>query len=286
MVLIADSGSTKTDWLLTSKNGETVQNLKTKGINPFYQDSDEIYLLLQAELKIPIEKINEVYFYGAGCANEEKNQIVKKAINLYLPESNTIVNSDLLAAAHALCGDQPGIACILGTGSNSCYYDGEKISKNVSPLGYIIGDEGSGAVIGNRLVAYILKNQLPEVIIQAFFQEYNTSRDEILNHIYKQPFANRYLAKFTKFIYKNLQYKELESFILESFDSFIIRNILQYEEVNNLSINFTGSIAFYFKEQLEFVLKNHNLTLGKIYKSPLDGLANYFASLKNNQSLF
>ncbi len=280
MILIADSGSTKTDWLLTSEDGKTENSCTTKGINPFYQNSDEILVLLQNELAIPTDKVNQIHFYGAGCANEEKNKLVQTALNVFIPKAEANIYSDLLGAAHALCGNQQGIACILGTGSNSCLYNGKTIVHNVSPLGYIIGDEGSGAVIGKLLISDILKKQLPHPIIETFFNEYNTSRDEILNHIYKQPFANRYLAQFSKFIYKNIHYPELETIVINSFNSFISRNLLQYNDIKYHKIHFTGSIAYYFKEQLSNTLQNYNLTLGNIYKSPMNGLAKYHATFK------
>ncbi len=278
MILIADSGSTKTDWLLTTENGSTVDNYTTKGINPFYQNSDEIRILIQKELRISYDNISHLYFYGAGCANEEKNRTVQNALNKIMPNTNIEINSDLLGAARALCGNKQGIACILGTGSNSCLYNGKTIVQNVSPLGYIIGDEGSGAVIGKNLIADILKNQLPKTIVDTFFKEYNTSRDDILNHIYKQPFANRYLAQYTKFIYKNIQHKELENIVIDSFHSFISRNLYQYKDTFEYKINFTGSIAYFFKDQLKYTLQKNNLSAGIIYKAPMEGLANYHAT--------
>ncbi len=277
MILIADSGSTKTDWLIPSGINNTYKICTTKGINPFHQNSTEILNLLLEEFDWPTEGIHHIYFYGAGCANEEKNQIVKDALKKFIPHASISVYSDLLGAAHALCGIEKGIVCILGTGSNSCFYDGERILKNVSPLGYIIGDEGSGAVLGKILVADVLKNQLPEQIIQLFFNEHNTSKDEILDHIYKQPFVNRYLAQYTKFIYRHIENQYLESLVIQSFDAFIKRNLLQYENIENYKINFTGSIAYYFKEQLIKVLKQHKLSPGKIYQSPKDGLIEYYS---------
>ena len=198
MILIADSGSTKTEWRGIYNHGS--QSCITKGINPYHQSTDEILQILNTDFSMDHTHITKIYFYGAGCANKDKIQIVKKALRTFFQTSFISIESDLMGAARSLCGNQPGIACILGTGSNSCMYDGQKITHNVSPLGYILGDEGSGAVMGKKLIANILKNQFSDTIIQLFHQEYHTNKNEILDHIYKKPLANRYMAQFTKFL--------------------------------------------------------------------------------------
>ncbi|WP_439181763.1 ATPase [Carboxylicivirga taeanensis] len=279
MILIADSGSTKTEWRLL--HDETINTCITKGINPFYQTSTDILQNLEEEYTLKNTKPQEIHFYGAGCANEEKNNIVRKALIDFFGNVHISINSDLMGAAHALCQNNEGIACILGTGSNSCYYDGAIITKNVSPLGFIIGDEGSGAVLGKKLIADVLKNQLPKAVIQLFFDTYKTSQAELLDRIYKQPFPNRYLAQFTKFLSTNIQIPELESLVINSFNEFIERNLLQYENIKQLDINFTGSIAFYFREQLTKALNAHKLRLGNITQAPMEGLVHYHNDLKN-----
>jgi glucosamine kinase len=277
MILIADSGSTKTEWKLTGHNARALNTCMTGGINPFHQSSEEILFSLKEGFTLDIQKIDEIHFYGAGCANEEKNNLVKTALSAYFNLKNITVDSDLMGAARSLCGTKPGIACILGTGSNSCLYDGKKIIDNVSPLGYIIGDEGSGAVLGKQLIGNILKNQMSERVTKLFFQEYNTDRAEILDHIYKRPLANRYLAQHTRFLSKYIDIKEIEEFVIQSFDSFIKRNLLQYNNILHLEINFTGSIAFYFQEQLKKALNKNNLTSGQITQAPMKGLEKYYA---------
>ncbi|HEX3006010.1 MAG TPA: ATPase [Bacteroidales bacterium] len=214
------------------------------------------------------------FFYGAGCSNQ-KQEIVINALKQVFPASQIFVGSDLLGAARSLCQNNSGIACILGTGSNSCFYDGKDIVSHVSPLGYILGDEGSGAVIGKKLVSDILKNQLPEQVSQLFFENYKVDVNSILDSAYKQPFPNRYFAQFTRFISENIQIPELENIVIESFDDFITRNVLQYEQVRSTKISFTGSVAYYFKSQLEKSLKKFGLKPSVITKAPLDDLIEY-----------
>ena len=202
MIVIADSGSTKTDWCLgnTKTNSRTV---RTGGINPFHQSVDEIKEVIASTLTPQLGDTTEfttIYFYGAGCIPEKTN-IVKTALAQNFPKANILVESDLLGAAHALCGKTAGIACILGTGSNSCFYDGEKITANISPLGYILGDEGSGAVLGKRLVGDFLKHQLPDDLCRDFLKEYDLTPALILDKVYRQPLANRFLAGLTPFLF-------------------------------------------------------------------------------------
>ncbi len=280
MILIADSGSTKTEWHLLTD--ETTENrCITKGINPFYQSSTDILQNLKEEYTLKNAKPQAIHFYGAGCANEEKNNIVKQALIDFFGDTHITINSDLMGAARALCQSKKGIACILGTGSNSCYYDGQAIASNVSPLGFIIGDEGSGAVLGKKLMADILKNQLSKDTIQLFFDKYKTTAADILDNIYKKPFPNRYLAQYTKFLSENIHLPELENLVITSFKEFIERNLLQYDNISQIPINFTGSIAYYFKDQLEKALTDYNLKPETISQAPMSGLIEYHKELKH-----
>ncbi len=280
MTLIADSGSTKTEWHLLSDNPTKNITCITNGINPFYQTSAEIVQSLNEEYTLNSAKPQEIFFYGAGCANEEKNRIVKEALIKFFDTQNITINSDLTGAARSLCQNNEGIACILGTGSNSCYYNGETVTANVSPLGFIIGDEGSGAVLGKKLVGDILKNQLPQTIIELFFNEYQTNCGEILDHIYKRPLPNRYLAQYTRFLSKHIHLQELEDIVSNAFEEFIKRNLLQYPNVKELKINFTGSIAHHFTSQLEKALNKYKLTLGTVSQAPMNGLVQYHSQSK------
>jgi glucosamine kinase len=279
MLLIADSGSTKTTWSVLDKNPEDTIYIETSGINPFYQNTTEIYKVLEQEFNFQTKEFDSIWFYGAGCANELTKKIVGDAFDQYFSAKEIHIESDLMAAARSLCQNQEGIACILGTGSNSCYYDGREIIAHVSPLGFILGDEGSGAVIGKRFLADILKNQMPEKLTQKFFTTFKTDTAEILNHIYKQPFPNRYAAGFTRFIAENISHPELYKLVESSFDQFLERNVLQYTKAPGLPIHFTGSIACVFQSILEESLIKHQLTCGEIVQAPMEGLID-FHSLK------
>jgi len=273
MILIADSGTTKTEWIIITDHGNT-DNVITPGINPFYQETENISAILQQ--KFPArQKFDAIFFYGTGCINAEKKDTVKTALLQVFDTDNITIESDLLAAAHALCQDKPGIACILGTGSNSCYYNGSEIVANVSPLGFILGDEGSGAVLGKKLIGDILKKQLHPDIIHDFFTTYPVTVAEILENVYKKPFPSRYLAGYTKFLSKNIEYPEIQNIVLTGFREFVTRNLMQYPGIGQTPIHFTGSIAFHFREQLKIVLEEMNLTLGNIERAPMTGLVKY-----------
>ncbi|MDR0866055.1 MAG: ATPase [Candidatus Symbiothrix sp.] len=279
MILIADSGSTKTNWSFISANGE-VQTGVTSGINPFFLTEEEIVDLLKKEFIFPEEAISSVYFYGAGCT-PEKAPVVSEALNAYFQPEKMEVHSDLLAAARSLCLNEAGIACILGTGSNSGQYDGEKIIQQVSPLGYILGDEGSGAVLGKKLIGDMLKNQLSPHIVQDFQYTYHLNPAQIMDHVYRRPFPNRFLAQFVPFISNHIIDSEIKQLVEDSFTEFIRRNILQYPESNQLPVHFTGGVAFGFKNNLENVFSKFNLQLGKITKDPMQGLIDYHIRIRN-----
>ena len=276
MILIADSGTTKTEWCMISEGGMT-EKVITSGINPFYQESGNISAILNKEFSGP-KKFKAIHFYGAGCINKEKEAIVSTALLQVFEAEKVFIGSDLLAAAHALCQDQPGVACILGTGSNSCYYNGSEIVANVSPLGFILGDEGSGGVLGKRLIGDVLKKQLPAAIIEDFFATYPVSAAEILENVYKKPFPSRYLAGYTKFLSKNIQVPEIQNLVVSCFRDFVTRNLLQYHGIKRTPIHFTGSIAFHFEAQLKKVLEEQHLTLGNIERAPMEGLIRYHKS--------
>jgi N-acetylglucosamine kinase-like BadF-type ATPase len=249
--------------------------VQTSGINPVYQDSDNILSLLTAELDDGSFQPSGIFFYGAGCINDSVNNIVRSALEKFFNCSNITIGTDLLAAAHALCQDQPGIACILGTGSNSSYYNGRQIVHNVSPLGYILGDEGSGAVMGKKLVADVLKNQVPQQIRDKFLKAYDLTPHEIIERVYKKPFPNRFLAQFSRFIYENLGDDSMRQLVKSSFTEFFKRNISQYPEAHSMEIHFTGSVAFYFAALLREVSDELGYLTGKITQSPSEDLIRY-----------
>ena len=274
MILFADSGSTKTTWQLVD-NKDNANTCVTGGINPFQSDSEEIFRLMKKEFSLPREGINEIRFYGAGCAMAAKKQIVEVALQRFFDIKNVHVDSDLLMAARSLCGRQAGVACILGTGSNSCYYDGQNIVHNVSPLGYVLGDEGSGSAIGRKLLSDVLKNQLPKYIRELFFETYKVTSGEILDNVYSKPFPNRYLAQYARFVLANIDRAEMKMLAMDCFRDFFQRNVLQYEEAKRMPVHFTGSIAFYFSEIVKEVAEEFSLKQGKITQYPMSGLIDY-----------
>lgn len=273
MILIADSGSTKTSWVLLGKSVPYMVKT-TPGINPFHQDKESIIALLTKEFPFDKEEISHVFFYGAGCTPEKKD-LVKEALSHYFGISQVEVQSDLVAAACSLGQGKPCIASILGTGSNSCYYDGNSIVENISPLGYILGDEGSGAVLGKRLIADLLKRQLPDSIAEAFFAEYPFSPAEIIDAVYRQSLPNRFLAQFAPFLKKHINAPAIRLLVEDCLNSFVERNLLQYPKVRELPLHFTGSIAWHFRENLRNVLENHRLQLGRVIQEPIQGLYEY-----------
>ncbi len=276
MILLADSGSTKTDWCVVD-NGQAALTIKTKGTNPFFQTEEEIAEEIKSSLlpSLPTTTIEDVFFYGAGCT-PEKLPILEAALRRHLNITGRCeVATDMLAAARSLCGHKPGIACIMGTGSNSCAYDGEKIVKNVSPLGFILGDEGSGAVLGKTLIGDILKNQLPADIVKAFHDEYQLTNADIIERVYRQKLPNRFLAGFVPFLAKHLDNEAVYALVVDSFRRFLVRNVKQYDGWNSYPVGFNGSIAYYFKQPLEAALKAEGMTLGKIIQAPMEGLVAY-----------
>ncbi len=275
-ILLADSGSTKTHWCLMA-DGKPVNDVRTKGLNPFQMNGEEIALTLQQELlpALPTAEVDCVYFYGAGCT-PEKQPLVADALRSVLTISGVCeVHSDMLAAARAICGHAPGIACILGTGSNSCAFDGQKITMNVPALGFILGDEGSGAVLGRTLVGNVLKRQLPAAVCERFLSQYATTQADIIERVYRQPQPNKYLASFAPFLKENIGVPEVEAMVKEGFRAFLHRNVAQYPDYLSLPIGFNGGIATTFEEQLMAVLAEENMHLGRIIQEPMQGLVEY-----------
>lgn len=276
MILLADSGSTKTDWGLV-ENGKLVKRLRTSGMNPFQMSEEAITEEIKTHLvpELPGTVLDEVHFYGAGCT-KEKQPIVERALRANLTINGECeVASDMLGAARGICGHKPGIACILGTGSNSCSYDGKNLVKNVSPLGFILGDEGSGAVLGKLLVGDVLKNQMPEAITMRFFEKYKLTSAEIIDRVYRQPKPNTFLASFVPFLEENIDEPKIYNLVKESFRSFLRRNVMQYDGWQTLPIGFNGSIAKIYKKPLLEALEEEGMHLGRIIQAPMEAMVEY-----------
>lgn len=276
MILLADSGSTKTDWGLV-ENGKLVKRLRTSGMNPFQMSEEAITEEIKTHLvpELPGTVLDEVHFYGAGCT-KEKQPIVERALRANLTINGECeVASDMLGAARGICGHKPGIACILGTGSNSCSYDGKNLVKNVSPLGFILGDEGSGAVLGKLLVGDVLKNQMPVAITKRFFEKYKLTSAEIIDRVYRQPKPNTFLASFVPFLEENIDEPKIYNLVKESFRSFLRRNVMQYDGWQTLPIGFNGSIAKIYKKPLLEALEEEGMHLGRIIQAPMEAMVEY-----------
>ncbi|MFC4874772.1 N-acetylglucosamine kinase [Negadavirga shengliensis] len=275
MILIADSGSSKTDWRVIHSNGKITQ-FRTVGFNPYYQKEEEMLADLQvADLLELRGKIQEVYFYGAGCTSEKNQETVRRLFNSIFEEARVHVDHDLMAAARATCGHQPGIACILGTGSNSGDYDGENIINSRPSPGYLLGDEGGGAYIGKHFLQDFIYDDMPSHIRKMALQELELSILTIQENVYKKPFPNRYMAGFSKFVatYKSDPY--CYSLIYNAFKDFFIRHVTRYENYQNKTVNFVGSIAFYNSDILRKVGLDMNADIQIILETPIAGLTLY-----------
>ena len=275
MILIADCGSTKTDWVLHDSNS-IVARVKTQGLNPTLQGSEEIYNILKEELtdKISSDAPDTIYFYGAGCAYEGANERMRTALSKIFITKKIEINSDLLAAARALCGHEEGIACILGTGSNSCLFNGKKIVENTPSLGYILGDEGSGAYLGRQLVSDCIKKQLPATICKKFLTQYNLTVAGILERVYHEPLPNRYLASFAPFLAENRNNAEIKALLKHCFTLFFQRNTMIYRR-SWLPIHIVGGIGITFANELKETAESLGLSIGNIVESPMNGLIEY-----------
>jgi glucosamine kinase len=273
--LISDCGATKAEWRIT--DGKRSKTIITQGISPYFLDTSQIISLLETELKPGLKKweVDEVHYYGTGCANPNNASSVKKALRKVFPGSKTEVNHDLMAAARALCGRSKGIACILGTGSNSCYYDGKKIIKNSPGLGYVLGDEGSGAYLGRKVLQYYLYNTFDEDIRARFDAAYVTNASEILENVYKKPMPNRYLAGFAKFLAENRGHYMIENIIEDGLNDFFFNHLCKYRETWTLPVHFAGSVAFGFKDVLQQLCASYEFELGNVMKNPMEGLVSY-----------
>lgn len=272
MILIADSGSTKTEWLLAHEGREVVR-VETKGMNPFFRTSNDMAEEVHSGVLPALagRRVEAVRFFGAGCASPERNAVVEAALAVCLPEADIRVGSDLLGAAVAVCGDRPGIACILGTGSNSCFYDGQRIVQNVSPLGFILGDEGSGAVLGRLFIGACLKGQYSPALREALLDFLGMTPAGILDRVYRQPLPNRFLASVMPFIRSHTHEEAVYTLVHDAFCDFFRRNVMQYDYRTHAA-SFVGSVAFHFEDILRRAAATCGVQAGDVVQSPMQGL--------------
>ena len=282
MILIADSGSTKTDWCVCNGT-DKLCIINTQGINPYHQSIDDIKTIICTEFipqiaNISKESITEIYYYGAGCATEIKCNIIKDILAEHFTNAEINVASDLLGAARALCKNSEGIACVIGTGSNSCLYDGKNIADNIPSLGYILGDEGSSVALGRRLLSDCFKRQLPANVANEFMSEYDLTMESVLENIYKKPLANRYMAQFTPFIAKHREIPQVHNILISCFTDFFKRNVIAYHKPW-LPVHFVGSVATVFSEELIETANSLGMKAGQFIQNPIDGIVSYHTSI-------
>ena len=273
--LIADSGATKAEWCLLH-NGKK-KTIFTQGISPYFLNTEQIIDLLRQELLPKLKKIeiDEIHYYGTGCANIQNAKSVKKALLTVFKGARAEVTHDLMAAARSLCGHKKGMACILGTGSNTCYYDGKKIVKNSPGIGYALGDEDSGAYLGKKVIQYYLYNTFDDELRGRFDLTYMTNASEILENVYKKPMPNRYLASFAKFLAENRGHYMIENIIEDGLNDFFFQHLCKFRETWVMPVNFVGSVAFGFKDVLQHLCNCYEFELGKVIKAPMEGLIDY-----------
>ncbi|HEX8331662.1 MAG TPA: N-acetylglucosamine kinase [Segetibacter sp.] len=275
--LIADSGATKCEWCLVN-NGKK-KTIFTMGISPYFLNQEQIVDLLNKDLlpKLKNAPVEEVHFYGTGLSNPNNVVIITKALKSLFKGAKVLVNTDMLAAARALCGNEKGMACILGTGSNSCFYNGKKITKIRPGVGYVLGDEGSGAYLGKRVIQYFLYDTFDEDLKSRFDARFVTNSVEILENVYKKPLPNRYLASFAIFLAENRGHYMVENIIEDGLNDFFYHHLYKFRESWTHPLHFIGSIAFGFKDVLQDLCSAYELELGRVLQKPMDGLVKFHA---------
>lgn len=275
MILLADSGASKADWRLITADG-AIQQFQTLGINPYHQKVEDIKSEIMESLRPKINgTVDQLFFYGAGCSSEGNKNMLKMVFEEAFPSALITIDHDLLGAARSLCGYDAGIACILGTGANSCYYDGNDIVSNIPSLGFIMGDEGSGAWLGKKLLSSFIRGELGEDIESRLVKRFGLNRDMILENVYQKPFAARYMAGFSKFIFQNIKSPVLYRLVYTGFELFFEKNVEKYDRFKELPVHFTGSVAFYYSNILRQVANDRGITVRNVVESPIAGLTLY-----------
>lgn len=277
MILIADGGSTKSSWCLVDKDGTKKSYFNTEGYNPYFTDTQAIISSLDSNLPEDLYRglVEKVFYYGAGCSTPNKNEVVAKAMRSVFKNAEVFVGHDLLAAARALLADKAGFGAILGTGTNTCLYDGSDISHNIDSLGYFLGDEGSGSFIGRRMLRDYMRGFLPKDLHHNFNQTFGLSNEDILEAIYNKPLPNRFLASFAKFVNENIEMDYCKEIVKEGFTAFFENLVSKYPDYQNYSFNCVGSVGYNFREILEPLAKEYGMSIGKIIRAPIDDLVQY-----------
>ena len=277
MIAIVDGGSTKCDWVILDNSGKITQKTETLGFNPNIINADliPVELEINQHLFFIKEHLQEIYFYGSGCGTPENAAIIETQFKKVFPFANVTVKEDMTAAAYAAYNGKPAIVCILGTGSNSCYFDGEKVRRDLPSLGFLIGDEGSGSAIGKQLLRRFFMKKLPKELHQDFVETYHLTIEEAIKNMYHNSRANAYLAEFNKFVVKNIKHPYFQNMVFDEMKNFFEYQVLPYEEAREAEINFIGSIAFVYEDILRSAAAELNLTVGIIVQKPIESLVAY-----------
>ncbi len=279
-ILLADSGATKTEWRLVGAPRK--KTAITQGLSPFFVNTEQITAILQKELAPKLkntEAPGKVFFFGTGCSSPENNAIVQKALRNIFPKANVTVDHDMAGAALSLCHNKKGIACILGTGSSSCYFNGKRVEKSRTGLGYALGDEGSGAYLGRKVLQYFLYETFDEELNGVFQGRYpGMDRATILEHVYKQPFPSRFLAQFAQFLAENRGHYMVENILEDGLNDFFFHHVIRFHECWKYPVHFVGGVAWGFRDVIKTLCTNYGLDCGRILQRPMDGLATYFSA--------
>jgi glucosamine kinase len=286
MILVADSGSSKTDWLLYCP-GEPTYEIRSAGLNPYFLNEKEIVKVIQSQCNELVKasgKIKEIYFFGAGCSSPDRREIVSNAISQLFSKAFVSIDSDMLGSAYATCGHQAGLCCVLGTGSNIAFFDGKDIHDGKHGLGYILGDEGSGSYFGKTLITDFLHGKMPANIKEQFNSKFNIDKEIVIQNVYQKANANTYLASFAIFLsdIKGTAYGR--KLLHDGLTEFIVGCIKTYPDYHQYKCHFVGSVAYYFAAELNTICQEHNVTVGKIIKKPIHDLLD-FINQRNNSSL-
>ena len=278
MLLVADSGSSKADWILTLADNQTLQ-FRTSGINPFFLSEKDIIKIFQntPEIQPYTEQVKEIYFFGAGCSSPDRRELITNALSKIFKNAFVSVDIDIIASIYATIGNSRGICCILGTGSNITYFDGKRVHESSHGLGYILGDEGSGTYIGKELISSYLYKTMPEDLAEAFHSKFKIDKEIVIKRVYQEPYPNFYLASFAPFLSDHINHPFIISLLKKSFNEFIETNIKSYPDYLNQTCHFVGSIAYHFSDILKETCEKEGIRVGKILKFPIEELSNYIS---------
>ncbi len=275
MILVADSGSSKTDWMGYSPDEKV--SFSTQGINPYFLNANDIFKIFtkKKELLGFADRVKEIYFFGAGCSSPDKIEVISNGISSYFTNSYVSVEHDLIGSAYATCGDEEGLTCILGTGSNISYYDGKEVHSGAHGLGYILGDEGSGTHFGRKLIKSFLYNQMPSDLSIEFKAAFDLDKEMVITNIYQKPAPNIFLASISRFMINRTDHPFILNILREGFQEFVDTNVKDYANYKDLNCHFVGSIAYYYQDVLLEICTKNQVNVGKIFQKPIEGIYNY-----------